>query len=306
MTSTYHRMLPRKSNQNACVELLSLIQEVQNKSTNGILLEIDSEIPISYLEEDKVDVSAYLFAAMAGFLTFLVLLGGVLVCVQLGCIRSRRDARGRIVLMAGDRQVATVIQHVSKRLLTEDQVKELQEERFRKETNETYKTDGQEEEEEEEKEGNKCACAICIDDFEESDKLRVLPCGHRFHDDCLFPWLTKRDSTCPLCKFDVLDHFNTTAAAQEESPVDTTLVEQQSIGRLRALRNFVRLVRWTPVRTNSVSSGGEESNDTRTPTNGGADVEAGIRAEVDDIVPATEMVTTSPPLPPDPLPARQP
>jgi hypothetical protein len=46
-----------------------------------------------------------------------------------------------------------------------------------------------------------------LDEFEDKERLRVLPCRHKFHQVCLVPWLTERHSSCPLCKFDVLEHL---------------------------------------------------------------------------------------------------
>jgi hypothetical protein len=49
-------------------------------------------------------------------------------------------------------------------------------------------------------------CSICIDEFEEGEKLRLLPrCGHAFHTECILPWLTERQGCCPLCKTSVLE-----------------------------------------------------------------------------------------------------
>ncbi|KAA8533122.1 hypothetical protein F0562_033345 [Nyssa sinensis] len=43
-------------------------------------------------------------------------------------------------------------------------------------------------------------CAVCLCEFLEQDKLRLLPlCSHAFHIDCIGTWLLS-NSTCPLCR----------------------------------------------------------------------------------------------------------
>lgn len=42
-------------------------------------------------------------------------------------------------------------------------------------------------------------CSICIVDYRNGDKLRCLPCFHRFHQKCIDEWLIIKNE-CPLCK----------------------------------------------------------------------------------------------------------
>ncbi|KAG5538860.1 hypothetical protein RHGRI_019411 [Rhododendron griersonianum] len=46
-------------------------------------------------------------------------------------------------------------------------------------------------------------CAVCLSEFQENEKLRLLPkCSHAFHVPCIDAWL-KSHSNCPLCRANV-------------------------------------------------------------------------------------------------------
>ena len=45
---------------------------------------------------------------------------------------------------------------------------------------------------------NGLACSVCTDDFVKGQDIRVLPCGHKFHPECIDPWLLNVSGTCPL------------------------------------------------------------------------------------------------------------
>ncbi|KAK8568722.1 hypothetical protein V6N12_007265 [Hibiscus sabdariffa] len=46
-------------------------------------------------------------------------------------------------------------------------------------------------------------CYICLSEYEEEEKIRVLPCQHEFHMSCVDKWLKEIQGVCPLCRGDV-------------------------------------------------------------------------------------------------------
>ncbi len=237
-------------------DLLLHLEEKANTTTssNGILVVLDAVAPVSIIPQPEMDVTAYLIAALTGFLAFLLFFGCILICAQLGCITARRDERGRIILFAGNTQMGTVMQNVANRLLTESQVKELQEEEFKRDP-----TDDPDEEEG----GSSHSCAICLDEFEDNEKVRVLPCGHKFHDDCVIPWLTQRHASCPLCKLNVLEHVSNGTSSKHECHEEENRASEQSDRQTR-VSNFwspIRQIRgWLPLNMQSGSSDEDEAS----------------------------------------------
>ena len=43
-------------------------------------------------------------------------------------------------------------------------------------------------------------CAICLEQLENDDQIRILQCSHIYHQPCIDTWLTTRHARCPLCK----------------------------------------------------------------------------------------------------------
>ncbi|KAL8104978.1 RING-H2 finger protein ATL16-like [Apium graveolens] len=47
-------------------------------------------------------------------------------------------------------------------------------------------------------------CAVCLNEFHEQEKLRMIPnCSHLFHIDCIDVWL-QNNANCPLCRTSIL------------------------------------------------------------------------------------------------------
>lgn len=51
-------------------------------------------------------------------------------------------------------------------------------------------------------------CSICCEDYAADDILRVLPCNHTFHLECIDRWFLastdyNRPAACPYCNHDI-------------------------------------------------------------------------------------------------------
>lgn len=46
-------------------------------------------------------------------------------------------------------------------------------------------------------------CSVCLEPFEDGDNLRMLPCFHQFHNQCIDTWL-RRSRQCPVCKTNIM------------------------------------------------------------------------------------------------------
>ncbi|XP_050207188.1 receptor homology region, transmembrane domain- and RING domain-containing protein 2-like [Mercurialis annua] len=61
-------------------------------------------------------------------------------------------------------------------------------------------------------------CSICLEDYTVGEKLRVLPCRHKFHALCVDSWLTSWRTFCPVCKRDARTS-NGDPPASESTPL---------------------------------------------------------------------------------------
>ncbi|XP_062025553.1 receptor homology region, transmembrane domain- and RING domain-containing protein 2-like [Rosa rugosa] len=57
-------------------------------------------------------------------------------------------------------------------------------------------------------------CAICLEDYSVGEKLRILPCCHKFHAVCVDSWLTSWRTFCPVCKRDARANMSDLPASE--------------------------------------------------------------------------------------------
>ncbi len=79
---------------------------------------------------------------------------------------------------------------------------------------------------------NGLACSVCTDDFVKGQDIRVLPCNHKFHPDCIDPWLLNVSGTCPLCRVDLRPTKSQTSNNEELGDMPSAQHETGPAGSL--------------------------------------------------------------------------
>ncbi|KAL3334688.1 hypothetical protein AABB24_031091 [Solanum stoloniferum] len=112
----------------------------------------------------------------------------------------------------------------------------------------------------EERRRSSCECAVCLNDFQDNEKLRIIPsCAHIFHIDCIDVWLQK-NANCPLCRTNIsstkIPYPNDNFTGRDEDYVVIEIAENNPTlsGHRNNGSNFSR---------NLISSMGDECIDIR-------------------------------------------
>eukprot|EP01052_Picozoa_sp_SAG31_P000442 SAG31_NODE_13_length_37961_cov_21.751307_21_plen_732_part_00 len=58
-------------------------------------------------------------------------------------------------------------------------------------------------------------CPICLEEYAAADWIKMLPCQHKFHEDCILRWF-KDHHICPMCRFDCRAHDEAQGHVQQK------------------------------------------------------------------------------------------
>ncbi|KAI3464390.1 hypothetical protein Pfo_021053 [Paulownia fortunei] len=80
-------------------------------------------------------------------------------------------------------------------------------------------------------------CAICLEDYNMGEKLRILPCRHKFHAICVDAWLTSWRTFCPVCKRDARTSTGEPPASESTPLLSSTPASISSSSVLSSVRS---------------------------------------------------------------------
>ncbi|XP_062101239.1 receptor homology region, transmembrane domain- and RING domain-containing protein 2-like [Humulus lupulus] len=80
-------------------------------------------------------------------------------------------------------------------------------------------------------------CAICLEDYSVGEKLRILPCRHKFHAFCVDSWLTSWRTFCPVCKRDARTSTGNPPASESTPLLSSSQASFASSSVLSSMRS---------------------------------------------------------------------
>ncbi|CAH8359291.1 unnamed protein product [Eruca vesicaria subsp. sativa] len=85
-------------------------------------------------------------------------------------------------------------------------------------------------------------CAICLEDYNVGEKLRLLPCRHKFHAVCVDSWLTSWRTFCPVCKRDARTSNGEPPASESTPLLSSAASSFRSSSALSSFRSSAMLI----------------------------------------------------------------
>ncbi|PVU87614.1 hypothetical protein BB559_005965 [Furculomyces boomerangus] len=64
-------------------------------------------------------------------------------------------------------------------------------------------------------------CPICLDEMSTGEKVRLLPCGHKYHVRCIDNWLLTRSVLCPYCKLNIKTALGETKGPSQQGDIQS-------------------------------------------------------------------------------------
>ncbi|XP_027091370.1 receptor homology region, transmembrane domain- and RING domain-containing protein 2-like isoform X1 [Coffea arabica] len=113
-------------------------------------------------------------------------------------------------------------------------------------------------------------CAICLEDYIVGEKLRILPCHHKFHAICVDAWLTSWRTFCPVCKRDARTSTGEPPASESTPLLSSTPASVSSSSMLSSVRSSLAsssAIRIVPASSRSPSVSRPNSISSSTPYN---------------------------------------
>jgi len=177
------------------IQLLQMLKEQSDNVTahGSLIITMDNPIPDYAAEGNDIDAEGWVVDALNGLFSFLMCFGCLVICLRAGS--HAEDAAS----------------YLGSGLMTEEQVLELPCVAYGSAGGVGGAVEEGDSEDTDNEAGatsrirhHQTSCAVCIEEYNEGDQLRQLPCQHEFHTECILPWLTERHSSCPLCKHDAV------------------------------------------------------------------------------------------------------